>query len=108
MLLVMCFEEAELLRLRAEAYLQNAERLHAECEYDLAAFRTTLPPYAEIQASPQNRRPPPHAPLIRLVRKLTKDAERVKRLLKDIVMLTKIEDATRLQMPPTEIRKGGS
>jgi hypothetical protein len=54
MSLVMSFEEAELLRLRAEAFLQNAECLHAEGEYDVAAFRTTLPPYAEIQASPQN------------------------------------------------------
>jgi len=32
------FEEAELLRLRAEAFLRNAERLYAEGEYDLAAF----------------------------------------------------------------------
>ena len=32
------FEEAELLRLRAETFLRNAERLYAEGEYDLAAF----------------------------------------------------------------------
>jgi HEPN domain-containing protein len=32
------FEEAEILRLRAEAFLRNAERLYAEGEYDLAAF----------------------------------------------------------------------
>ncbi len=34
----MSFEEAELLRLRAEAFLRNAERPYAEGEYDLAAF----------------------------------------------------------------------
>jgi HEPN domain-containing protein len=34
----MSFEEAELLRLRAKAFLRNAERLYAEGEYDLAAF----------------------------------------------------------------------
>jgi len=34
----MSFEEAELLRLRAEAFLRNAERLYAEGEYVLAAF----------------------------------------------------------------------
>jgi HEPN domain-containing protein len=32
------FEEAELLRLRAEAFLRNAERLYAEGEYDSAAL----------------------------------------------------------------------
>ena len=34
----MSFEEAEFLRLRAEAFLRNAERPYAEGEYDLAAF----------------------------------------------------------------------
>jgi len=31
----MSLEEAELLRLRAEAFLRNAERLYAEGEYDV-------------------------------------------------------------------------
>ncbi len=34
----MNFEEAELLRHRAEAFLRNTERLYVEGEYDLAAF----------------------------------------------------------------------
>ena len=34
----MSFEEAEIIRRRAEAFLRNAERLMAEGEWDLAAF----------------------------------------------------------------------
>lgn len=34
----MSFEEAELIRKRAEAFLRNAERLIKEEDYDLAAF----------------------------------------------------------------------
>ncbi|RLE74555.1 MAG: DNA-binding protein, partial [Thermoprotei archaeon] len=34
----MSFEEAEVIRRRAEAFLRNAERLIAEREWDLAVF----------------------------------------------------------------------
>lgn len=45
----MSFEEAEVLRLRAEAFLRNAESLYAEGEYDLAAFNiAVLPAHAEV------------------------------------------------------------
>jgi HEPN domain-containing protein len=83
------FEEAELLRLRAEAFLRNAERLYAEGEYDLAAFSIEqhCQPLLKTGAYPRT-----HS-LIRLVRELAKVAEGAKRLLEDIVMLTKIEDA---------------
>ena len=91
----MSFEEAELLRLRAEAFLRNAERLYAEGEYDLAAF--SIEQYCQLVlkykfllktgAYPRTRS------LIRLVRELAKAAEGAKRLLEDIVMLTKIEDS---------------
>jgi HEPN domain-containing protein len=89
------FEEAELLRLRAEAFLRNAERLYAEGEYDLAAFGVEQ--YCQLMlkyklllktgAYLRTRS------LIRLVRELAKAAEGAGRLLEDVVMLTKIEDA---------------
>jgi len=100
----MSFEEAELLRLRAEAFLRNAERLYAEGEYDLATF--SIEQHCRLMLKYKlllktGAYPRTHS-LIRLVRELAKAAEGAK-LLEDIVMLTKIEDATRLQMPPPEI-----
>jgi HEPN domain-containing protein len=93
--LVMSFEEAELLRLRAEAFLRNAERLYAEGEYDLAAF--SIEQHCQLMLKYKlllktGAYPRTHS-LIRLVRELAKVAEGAKRLLEDIVMLTKIEDA---------------
>jgi HEPN domain-containing protein len=90
----MSFEEAELLRLRAEAFLRNAERLYAEGEYDLAAF--SIEQYCRLMLKYKlllktGAYPRTHS-LIRLVRELAKAAEGAKRLLEDI-MLTKIEDA---------------
>jgi len=91
----MSFEEAELLRLRAEAFLRNAERLYAEGEYDLAAF--SIEQYCRLMLKYKlllktGAYPRTHS-LIRLVRELAKAAEGAKRLLEDIIMLTKIEDA---------------
>jgi len=91
---VMSFEEAELLRLRAEAFLRNAERLYAEGEYDLAAF--SIEQYCRLMLKYKlllktGAYPRTHS-LIRLVRELSKAAEGANRLLEDI-MLTKIEDA---------------
>jgi HEPN domain-containing protein len=92
---VMSFEEAELLRFRAEAFLRNAERLYAEGEYDLAAF--SIGQYCRLMLKYKlllktGAYPRTHS-LIRLVRELAKATEGAKRLLEDIVMLTKIEDA---------------
>jgi HEPN domain-containing protein len=89
------FEEAELLRLRAEAFLRNAERLYAEGEYDLAAFGVEQ--YCLLMLKYKlllktGAYPRTHS-LIRLVRELAKAAEGAGRLLEDVVMLTKIEDA---------------
>ena len=92
---VMSFEEAELLRFRAEAFLRNAERLYAEGEYDLAAF--SIEQYCRLMLKYKllfkTGSYPRTYSLIRLVRELAKAAEGAKRLLEDIVMLTKIEDA---------------
>jgi HEPN domain-containing protein len=89
------FEEAEILRLRAEAFLRNAERLYAEGEYDLAAFN--IEQYCQLVLKYKllvktGAYPRTHS-LIRLIRELAKVAEGAGRLLEDIVMLTKIEDA---------------
>jgi HEPN domain-containing protein len=91
----MSFEEAELLRLRAEAFLRNAERLYAEGEYDLAAF--SIEQHCQLMLKYKlllktGAYPRTHS-LIRLVREHAKVAEGAKKLLEDIVMLTKIEDA---------------
>lgn len=89
------FEEAEVLRVRSEAFLRNAERLYAEGEYDLAAFsvgqccQLTLKYKLLVKAGAYPRA---HS-FIRLVRELAKAAEGARRLLEDVVMLTKIEDA---------------
>ncbi|GAB6148782.1 HEPN domain-containing protein [Stetteria hydrogenophila] len=42
----MSFEEAEILRRRAEAFLKNAERLISEGEYDLGVF--SLEQYCQL------------------------------------------------------------
>ncbi len=91
----MSFEEAELLRLRAETFLRNAERLYAEGEYDLAAF--SIEQHCQLMLKYKlllktGSYPRTHS-LIRLVRELAKVAEGAKKLLEDIVILTKIEDA---------------
>jgi len=91
------FEEAEVLRERAEAFLANARRLLGEGQYDLAAF--SLEQHCQLMlkyklliragAYPRTRSP------VRLIRELAKLDERVKVLLEpeNVVMLTKIEDA---------------
>jgi Uncharacterized conserved protein related to C-terminal domain of eukaryotic chaperone, SACSIN len=89
------FEEAELLRLRAEAFLRNAERLYAEGEYDLAAFNVEQ--YCQLMLKYKlliktGTYPRTHS-LIRLVKELAKIARGAEKLLEDILILTKIEDA---------------
>jgi HEPN domain-containing protein len=70
------FEEAELLRLRAETFLRNAERLYAKGEYDLAAFGVEQ--YCQLMLKYKlllktGAYPRTHS-LIRLVRELAKAA----------------------------------
>jgi len=70
-------KETELLRLRAEAFPRNAERLYAEGEYDVAAFsieqhRQLMPKYKPLLKT--GAHPRTHL-LIRLVRELAKAAE---------------------------------
>jgi len=75
--------------------VRNAERLYAEGEYDLAAFGVEQ--YCRLMLKYKlllktGAYPRTHS-LIRLVRELAKAAEGAGRLLEDVVMLTKIEDA---------------
>jgi len=91
------FEEAEVLRERAEAFLANARRLLGEGQYDLAAF--SLEQHCQLVLKYKlliraGTYPRTHS-LVRLIRELAKLDERVKVLLEpeNVVMLTKIEDA---------------
>jgi len=91
------FEEAEVLRERAEAFLANARRLLGEGQYDLAAF--SLEQHCQLMLKYKlliraGTYPRTHS-LVRLIRELAKLDERVKVLLEpeNVVMLTKIEDA---------------
>ncbi|PLJ78168.1 HEPN domain-containing protein [Infirmifilum sp. SLHALR2] len=93
----MSFEEAEVLRERAEAFLANARRLLGEGQYDLAAF--SLEQHCQLMLKYKlliraGTYPRTHS-LVRLIRELAKLDERVKVLLEpeNVVMLTKIEDA---------------
>ena len=84
-----------MLRERAEAFLRNAERLLAEGEYDLAAF--SLEQYCQLILKYKllvktGTYPRTHS-LTRLVRELARIDGRAERLMSDVVMLTKLEDA---------------
>ena len=94
----MSFEEAEVLRERAEAFLSNAERLFEEGQYDLAAFN--IEQYCQLILKYKllvktGTYPRTHS-LTRLLRELSKISGKVGELLTEpesIIMLTKIEDA---------------
>ena len=95
MSLYVSFEEAERLRARAEAFLRNAERLFQEGEYDLAAF--SLEQYCQLTLKYKllvktGTYPRTHS-LMRLVRELARADPRAEELGRDVVMLTKVEDA---------------
>ncbi len=91
----MSFEEAERLRARAEAFLRNAERLFQEGEYDLAAF--SLEQYCQLALKyrllVKTGTYPRTRSLMRLVRELARADPRAEELGRDVVMLTKVEDA---------------
>ncbi|MEZ0346098.1 MAG: HEPN domain-containing protein [Infirmifilum sp.] len=91
----MSFEEAEVIRERAEAFLRNAEDLLERGVYDLAAFN--IEQYCQLMLKYKllvktGTYPRTHS-IVRLVRELAKISKSVERLLEDIIMLTKIEDA---------------
>jgi len=92
------FEEAEVLRERAEAFLKNAERLVMEGVYDLAAFN--IEQYCQLMLKYKlliktGTYPRTHS-IIRLLRELSKIAGELRGLLDSkeaMIYLTKIEDA---------------
>ncbi|MCX8205114.1 MAG: HEPN domain-containing protein [Candidatus Nezhaarchaeota archaeon] len=91
----MSFEEAEVLRERAEAFLKNAERLLEEGVYDLAAFNVEQ--YCQLMLKYKllvktGAYPRTHS-IVKLARELSKIDHRAGRLLQDVVIVTKIEDA---------------
>ena len=94
----MSFKEAEIIRKRAEAFLRNAERLLTEGEWDLAAFN--LEQYCQLilkykLLTRTGSYPRTHS-LIRLLRelgRLSKREEAEKFIERNVLYLTKIEDA---------------
>lgn len=94
----MSFEEAEVIRDRAEAFLKNAEGLVEEGIWDLAAFN--IEQYCQLMLKYKlliktGTYPRTHSAM-RLIRELSKISQDLRALLDDannIVYLTKIEDA---------------
>ncbi len=91
----MSFEEAEVLKERAEAFLRNAKNLLKEGEYDLAAF--SIEQYCQLILKYKlliktGTYPRTHS-LIRLIRELARVVRDAEKLLDDIIMITKIEDS---------------
>ena len=92
------FEEAEVLRERAEAFLLEAERLYREGNYDPAAFN--LEQYCQLILKYKllvktGTYPRTHS-LIRLLRDLSKLHRGISGLIEgeeNILFLTKLEDA---------------
>ncbi|MEM2093482.1 MAG: HEPN domain-containing protein [Candidatus Bathyarchaeia archaeon] len=94
----MSFKEAEILKERAEAFLENAERLVAEGKYDLAAF--CVEQYCQLALKYKlllktGTYPRIHSiiGLLRLLSGISKDAEIFVEDANNILYLTKIEDA---------------
>ena len=94
----MSFEEAEVLRERAESFLANAERLVEEGVYDLAAF--SIEQYCRLilkyKLLLKTGTYPRTYSIIRLIRLLSTVSPSLRTLLEgenNILYLTKIEDA---------------
>ena len=91
----MSFEEAEVLKERAEAFLRNAKNLLKEGEYDLAAF--SIEQYCQLilkyKLLIKTGTYPRTYSLIRLIRELARVVRDAEKLLDDIIMITKIEDS---------------
>ena len=94
----MSAEEAETLKLRAEAFLKNAENLIEEGVYDIAAFN--LEQYAQLilkhKLLTKTSTYPRTRSIIRLLRELAKIDQSVENLIQgeeNMIYLTKLEDA---------------
>jgi HEPN domain-containing protein len=93
----MSFEEVEILKDRAEAFLKNAERLIEENVWDLAAFN--IEQYCQLMLKYKlliktGTYPRTHS-IMRLTRELSKISQNLQPLIDDannILYLTKIED----------------
>ncbi len=93
----MSYEEAEVLRERAEDFLENAKRLFREGKYDLAAF--SIEQYCQLILKYKllvkvGTYPRTHS-LTRLIRELARISKNVEELLRpeNVLMITRIEDA---------------
>ncbi|MEN2975314.1 MAG: HEPN domain-containing protein [Candidatus Caldarchaeales archaeon] len=91
------FREAEIIRERAEAFLENAERLVNEGKYDLAAF--SIEQYCQLMLKfklllKTGTYPRIHSilGLLRLLSSLSKDVKDFVEDSQNILYLTKIED----------------
>ncbi len=93
----MSYEEAEVLRERAEAFLENARRLFREGKYDLAAF--SIEQYCQLilkyKLLVKVDTYPRTNSLTRLIRELARISKNVEELLRpeNVLMITRIEDA---------------
>lgn len=91
----MSFEEAQIIKERAEAFLKNVQILFEEGIYDLAAFN--IEQYCQLilkyKLLIKTGTYPRTYSIIRLIRELSKINVRANKLLQDIIMITKIEDA---------------
>ena len=94
----MSADEAEILRMRAQAFLRNAKRLLDEGEYDLAAFN--IEQFCQLILKYKllvrtGTYPRTHS-IIRLLRdldKLVPEKNLARFIDSEIILLTKIEDA---------------
>jgi HEPN domain-containing protein len=94
----MSFKEAEILRERAEAFLENAEKLVKEGKYDLAAF--CIEQYCQLVLKYKlllktGTYPRIHSimSLLRLLSGMSRDVKAFIENSNNILYLTKIEDA---------------
>jgi len=94
----MSFKGTEILRERAEAFLENAEKLVAEGKYDLAAF--CIEQYCQLMLKYKlllktGTYPRTHSiiGLLRLLSSMSRDAKTFVEDSNNILYLTKIEDA---------------
>ncbi|MEM1573312.1 MAG: HEPN domain-containing protein [Candidatus Methanomethylicaceae archaeon] len=91
----MSFEEAQIIKERAEAFLKNVQILFEEGIYDLAAFN--IEQYCQLilkyKLLIKTGTYPRTYSIIRLIKEPSKIDVRANKLLQDIIMITKIEDA---------------
>ncbi|MEM2188943.1 MAG: HEPN domain-containing protein [Nitrososphaerota archaeon] len=94
----MSADEAEILRMRAHAFLRNAKRLLDEGEYDLAAFNIEqfcqlILKYKLLVRTGTYPRTYSIIRLLRVLDKLVPEKNLARFIDSEIILLTKIEDA---------------